>query len=124
MPRLQQSFDVHEHFAGLTFAEDAFAGPSPDDVVAKAQSASKGLKNATKDSGPKAAADTKATGKKTKDITSGVADVTISDTPKPRSPKTEKVDILAEYGKAQGKRAANFVVIGESHGSLWDRGQC
>ena len=119
---MQQSFDIHEHFARLAFAEDAFTGPSPDDIVAKAQSASKGLKNAAKESGPKASTDAKSNGKKTKDITSGVAEVTISEHQRPKSPKAEKVDVLAEFGKAQGKRAANFVVIGKHRELLRNTG--
>ena len=110
------SFDVQT--TKLTFAENAFSGPSPDDIVANAQSASKGLKSRQK-ANAKQSVDAKSHGKKTKDITTGVAEVAINDPPRPKSPKAENVDVAAEYAKSQGKRTANFVVIGTLHTALY-----
>ena len=97
----------------IPYAEGAFAGPSPDDIVAQAQAASKGLNKGQKENVPKSTGESKAAGKKKKDVASGVAEMSISEGPRPKSPKHDKVDVLAEYGKAQGKRTANFVVIGK-----------
>ncbi|KAL8731723.1 MAG: hypothetical protein Q9181_004191 [Wetmoreana brouardii] len=80
-----------------------FAGPSPDDLVTKAQSSSKGATAVKKASPP--AKDVKAN----KDLSESVAEVTIDEGPKPKS---KNLDVLAEFGKIKAKNAANFVVIG------------
>ncbi|KAI4195942.1 MAG: hypothetical protein LQ350_006876 [Teloschistes chrysophthalmus] len=80
-----------------------FAGPSPDDVVTKAQSSSKGATAAKKSTTP--AKDNKAT----KDLSDSVSDMTFDEGPKPKS---KNLDVLAEFEKSRAKRAANFVVIG------------
>ncbi|KAL9596256.1 MAG: hypothetical protein Q9219_005917 [cf. Caloplaca sp. 3 TL-2023] len=82
---------------------DAFTGPSPDDIVTKAQNSSKGGKAAKKISQP--SKDDPATG----DLPQGIAAVAIDEGPKPRS---KNLDVLAEYHKSEIKHAANFVVIG------------
>ena len=107
------SIQADSYSTRLTFAKDAFAGPSPDDVVANAQSASKGLKKGQKENAPKKEGETKGSNKKTKDITTGLAQASINDTPRTKSPKRDKIDVLAEYKKSQGKPLANFVVIGK-----------
>ncbi|KAL8688355.1 MAG: hypothetical protein Q9218_005715 [Villophora microphyllina] len=80
-----------------------FAGPSPDDIVTKAQSSSKGAAAAKKPA--TLAKDTKAT----KDLSDSVSDMTFDEGPKPKS---KNLDVLAEFKKAKMKNAANFVVIG------------
>ncbi|KAL9601840.1 MAG: hypothetical protein Q9179_002731 [Wetmoreana sp. 5 TL-2023] len=80
-----------------------FAGPSPDDIVTKAQSSSKGATAVKKVTPP--AKDVKAN----KDLSESVAEVTIDEGPKPKS---KNLDVLAEFGKVKAKNAANFVVIG------------
>ncbi|KAI4100285.1 MAG: hypothetical protein L6R37_005571 [Teloschistes peruensis] len=80
-----------------------FAGPSPDDVVTKAQSSSKGATAVKKSTIP--AKDNKAT----KDLSDSVSDMTFDEGPRPKS---KNLDVLAEFEKTKAKRAANFVVIG------------
>ncbi|KAL8845569.1 MAG: hypothetical protein Q9176_000205 [Flavoplaca citrina] len=82
---------------------DPFAGPSPDDVVAKAQNSSKGAKAAKKAAEP-------ATNDKAKiNLAADIEAVAIDGGPKPRS---KNLDVLAEFEKSRVKNAANFVVIG------------
>ncbi|RDL36978.1 p-loop containing nucleoside triphosphate hydrolase [Venustampulla echinocandica] len=83
-----------------SIAANPFAGPSPDDIVIAAQSkAGKGGKGAPKSNGEKKAAQ----------IAAGVEAMRIDDTPRAKS---KHLDVLAEFGKAEAKNAANFVVIG------------
>ena len=96
---LQLSCDISE--ANL----DPFAGPSPDDVVANAQNAAKGMKKKEDSKGQKA----KSNGIDT--VTNGVAKAAISE-PTRGPPKSKNLNVLEEYGKATKKKSANFVVIG------------
>ncbi|KAL8895901.1 MAG: hypothetical protein Q9192_003378 [Flavoplaca navasiana] len=82
---------------------DPFAGPSPDDVVAKAQNSSKGAKAAKK------AAEPATNDKATINLAADVEAVAIDGGPKPRS---KNLNVLAEFEKSRVKNAANFVVIG------------
>ncbi|GAD96109.1 elongation factor Tu GTP binding domain protein [Paecilomyces variotii No. 5] len=80
-----------------------FTGPSPDDVVQNAQSASKGLKakqGASKPAGDK---------KKQAELAAGMKALAVEE---PVNVKSKNLDVLAEYKKSQAKKAANFVVIG------------
>ncbi|KAL9015493.1 MAG: hypothetical protein Q9185_007113 [Variospora sp. 1 TL-2023] len=82
---------------------DPFAGPSPDDVVTKAQTSSKG---------PKPAKKTILTAKENKetiDLAEGIAEVAFDEGPRMKS---KNLDVLAEFQKSRTKHAANFVVIG------------
>lgn len=84
------------------FSTDPFAGPSPDDVVAKAQSASKGLKSKeqSKDSAS--------------NNVNGVAkDLGNASLVESRPPKSKNLNVLEEYNKSRRKNAVNFVVIGK-----------
>ncbi|KAG8532695.1 uncharacterized protein KY384_002572 [Bacidia gigantensis] len=89
---------------------DAFAGPSPDDVVLKAQSASKGPKQSTKQISYTKGA-TKIPAKDDPGgVTTGLSDVKVAEeVPKI---KRKNIDVVAEYAKLKPKKAANFVVIG------------
>ena len=82
-----------------------FAGPSPDDIVAKAQSASKGMKSKSqqKTSGMRHGEVDK--------VTNGLSKSTISDSPRP-SPRSKNLNVVAEYEKSKKKHTVNFVVIG------------
>ncbi|KAJ9398086.1 hypothetical protein DTO282F9_4996 [Paecilomyces variotii] len=80
-----------------------FAGPSPDDVVQNAQSASKGLK--TKHGVSQPVGDKK----KQADLAAGMKALAVEE---PVNVKSKNLDVLAEYKKSQTKKAANFVVIG------------
>ena len=112
---VSSNFDPLSAYTGsVAFAENAFSGPSPDDVVAQAQSASKSLGGGQKPKASKEITKPPKGTKKAKDVTSAVADMTVNDPPRPKSPKTDKVNVAAEYARAQGKRTANFVVIGKS----------
>ncbi|KAL9014406.1 MAG: hypothetical protein Q9173_000954 [Seirophora scorigena] len=84
---------------------DPFAGPSPDDVVTKAQTSSKGAKPAKKTT------QTPTDDKETNGLAQGIAEVAIEESPKPKS---KNLDILVEFQKSRRKHAANFVVI-EGH---------
>ncbi|EEA28229.1 hypothetical protein EYB25_000829 [Talaromyces marneffei] len=100
---LSSSFDVmHIYQQDVTEAFD-FSGPSPDDIVFNAQSASKGLKSKQ--------ATAKATGgdkKAQDDLSGGMKQLTVE----PIKVKSKNLDVLAEYQKSRQKKAANFVVIG------------
>ncbi|KUL91103.1 hypothetical protein ZTR_00977 [Talaromyces verruculosus] len=100
---LSSSFDVmHIYQQDVTEAFD-FAGPSPDDIVFNAQSASKGLK------AKQTAAKTAGGDKKTHDdLSGGMKQLTVE----PIKVKSKNLDVVAEYQKLKQKRAANFVVIG------------
>ncbi|OKL56325.1 hypothetical protein UA08_08397 [Talaromyces atroroseus] len=98
------SFDVmHIYQQDMTEAFD-FAGPSPDDVVLNAQSASKGLKS-KQQAGAKTSGDKKKT---PEDLSNGIKAMTVE----PVKVKSKNLDVLAEYKKSKQKKAANFVVIG------------
>ncbi|CRG84110.1 HBS1-like protein [Talaromyces islandicus] len=97
-------FDVMQVY-GQDFTEAFdFVGPSPDDVVINAQSASKGLKS-------KQAASSKGSGakKNPNDISGGMKALTVEE---PVKVKSKNLNVLAEYEKSHQKKAANFVVIG------------
>ena len=81
-----------------------FAGPSPDDIVSNAQSASKGLKSKSQTKGSE--------GKPTvvENVTNGLNKSTIADSPRP--PKNKNLDVVAEYEKSTKKQMVNFVVVG------------
>ncbi|KAL1970010.1 hypothetical protein VTN77DRAFT_6415 [Rasamsonia byssochlamydoides] len=99
----RKTFDVMKVYGqDLTEAFD-FAGPSPDDVVLNAQSASKGLKS--KQATPKATGEKKPQA----ELAEGVKALSVEE---PAKVKSKNLDVLAEYRKLQQKKAANFVVIG------------
>ena len=110
--RTPYQFSLHVADAKM----DAFAEPSPDDVILKAQT-SKGLlhgnrrniscqlmgvlgTNATKSS----------TGGEIRAVTNILSDLAMSDVPKLKS---KNLDVLAEFERTNKKPAANFVVIGK-----------
>ncbi|KAI9734006.1 MAG: Hsp70 suppressor, GTPase facilitates ribosomal subunit dissociation [Cirrosporium novae-zelandiae] len=79
-----------------------FADPSPDDIVLKAQNSKDSKKAPPK---PKT---------KTKDLANDVSQLSIQETPKPKS---KKIDVLSAYNSSKRKKSANFVVIGHvDHG--------
>ena len=80
-----------------------FAGPSPDDVVIKAQNTKGPTPKVVKQPAPPVNRDKSVTG-----ITQGVGEVIIEET----KIKGKNLDVLAEYEKSNPKKAANFVVIG------------
>lgn len=80
-----------------------FAGPSPDDVVTKAQNTKgAGLKPAKQNS--KITSDEKSVN----GVTQAVGDVSIED----NKVRGKNLDVLAEFENSKPKNAANFVVIG------------
>ena len=86
-----------------TYAEFDFAGPSPDDVVTKAQN-TKGLVPKPVKQPPKPPFGDRSVNS----VAQGVGNVTIED-PKVRG---KNLDVVAEFEKSKPKNAANFVVIG------------
>ncbi|KAL8683520.1 MAG: hypothetical protein Q9186_000560 [Xanthomendoza sp. 1 TL-2023] len=82
---------------------DPFAGPSPDDVVTKAQSSSKGAKSVKKES--QIAEDENVTD----ELSASVDGMKIDEGLRFKS---KNIDVLAEFQKSKAKNAANFVVIG------------
>lgn len=98
---------------------EAFAGPSPDDVVLKAQN-SKGdllciinVRVIAKHSvGTKPSKPTKTSNdnKPLNGATQKLNDLVINDGPKAKS---KNLDVLAEFGTSNSKNTANFVVIGK-----------
>ncbi|KAI9672980.1 MAG: Hsp70 suppressor, GTPase facilitates ribosomal subunit dissociation [Caeruleum heppii] len=91
----------------LPMAEsNAFAGPSPDDIVIAAQSnkGRKGVKPAPQQAENGAG----------KQVTNGIQSLSLSEASKVKS---KNLDVLEEFNKDKGKAAANFVVIGHvDHG--------
>ena len=84
-----------------------FAGPSPDDVVAKAQSASKSLNSKSQ---------SKAPGSKlseVENVSNGLHQTSISEVSR-QPPKSKNLNVLEEYKKSTKKHNVNFVVIGEA----------
>ncbi|KAI4281658.1 MAG: hypothetical protein L6R38_003529 [Xanthoria sp. 2 TBL-2021] len=104
MPPIESLALSFPRSSGAKAKSDPFAGPSPDDVVAKAQSSSKGSARKAKKAAPSAKV-----GKATNDLSASVEAVAIDEGPKPRS---KNLDVLAEFEKSRAKNAANFVVIG------------
>ncbi|KAL8924887.1 MAG: hypothetical protein Q9208_003770 [Pyrenodesmia sp. 3 TL-2023] len=84
--------------------KNPFAGPSPDDIVTKAQTSSKEAKATKRAAQP--LKDDKVT---TNGISQGVSEIAIDEGPRLKS---KNLDVLAEFGKSKAKHAANFVVIG------------
>ncbi|TLD32256.1 elongation factor tu gtp binding domain-containing protein [Venturia nashicola] len=76
-----------------------FSGPSPDDIVLRAQS--KGIKSSNN-------------GKATNGIAKDVAALSVNDTPKTKS---KNLNVADEFKKAKMKNSASFVVVGHvDHG--------
>ncbi|KAI0101927.1 hypothetical protein F4776DRAFT_648948, partial [Hypoxylon sp. NC0597] len=91
-----------------TSVADAFAAPSPDDVVLKAQSQASSKKIAANTAKKKAESGSK-DGSKDEGATDGVKGLKIDDTP---LPKSKNIDVLKEFSKAKSKKSASFVVVG------------
>ncbi|PGH27701.1 translation elongation factor Tu [Polytolypa hystricis UAMH7299] len=111
---LQESIDVMSNLLGgrnlLLTEVFNFAGPSPDDVVLNAQSAAKGNKAKRSTTAATTAAAKAALKKKSPtDLADEVNGLSVQESVKVKS---KNLDVLAEYRKAQRKKAANFVVIG------------
>ncbi|OTA62389.1 hypothetical protein K449DRAFT_414523 [Hypoxylon sp. EC38] len=87
-----------------TSIADAFAAPSPDDVVLKAQSQASSKKIAANTAKKKAESKSKDDG-----ATDGVKGLKIDDTP---LPKSKNIDVLKEFDKVKSKKSASFVVVG------------
>ncbi|KAF2870266.1 hypothetical protein BDV95DRAFT_608267 [Massariosphaeria phaeospora] len=91
-------------YAAFHSFEDAnpFAGPSPDDIVRKAQA---------RRNKPKAAQSKKTTGEK---LIEPMTKLTVDETPRVKS---KNLNVVQEFEKSGMKRMANFVVIGHvDHG--------
>ncbi|KAK2744279.1 Hsp70 suppressor, GTPase facilitates ribosomal subunit dissociation [Myotisia sp. PD_48] len=78
-----------------------FTGPSPDDIVLKAQSAARGNK-------AKKAAAQQAASKAQGDVTNNLQQLPVQET----RVKSKNLDVLEEHRKKNAKKSANFVVIG------------
>ncbi|EED23350.1 translation elongation factor EF-1 subunit, putative [Talaromyces stipitatus ATCC 10500] len=95
--------EIKKKEAAPTTTKSKATGPSPDDIVFNAQSASKGLK--AKQTVAKASGHDN---KMQDDLSSGMKTLTVE----PVKVKSKNLDVLAEYQKSKQKKAANFVVIG------------
>lgn len=104
---VSQQHDVQtsdRHMLGLdTHAEFDFAGPSPDDVVTKAQNTKGSTQKPVKQSPHPSSGD-----KSVDAVAQGVGNVNIEE-PKV---KGKNLDVIAEFERSKPKNAANFVVIG------------
>ena len=104
-PILRTAYNAFHSISDTDIVDsNPFAGASPDDVVANAQSNSKGL-------------GTSKSSKKSKDVPNGINTVTsdlskiiISEAPRP---KNKNINVVEEYNKSKRKKSANFVVIGK-----------
>ncbi|KAL9034795.1 MAG: hypothetical protein Q9214_006884, partial [Letrouitia sp. 1 TL-2023] len=97
---------VNFNFPDLTrtnSSSNAFAGPSPDDIVTNAQNSSKVNKTKKKASQPSDC------DKAVNGLMKEVHSIDLKEEPKPKS---KNLDVLAEFEKSKTKNAANFVVIG------------
>lgn len=84
-------------------AEFDFAGPSPDDVVVKAQNTKKPSQKPVKQPPQPSSGD-----KSVNDVVQGVENTVIEDA----KVKGKNIDVIAEFERSKAKNAANFVVIG------------
>lgn len=86
-----------------TYAEFDFAGPSPDDVVTKAQNTKRPTRKPVKQPPQPSSGDESVNA-----VSQGVGVVAIEE-PKV---KGKNLDVMAEFERSKPKNAANFVVIG------------
>ena len=86
-----------------TYAEFDFAGPSPDDVVIKAQNTKGPVPKHVNQPTQPAFGD-----RSVNSVAQGVGNVTIEDS----KVRGKSLDVVAEYEKSKPKNGANFVVIG------------
>ena len=107
----QQLQDAHGYHVRATAKADTnpFAGPSPDDIVSKAQS------RPTQHQPKKPPSTKTANGKtSTNGVTQGVAALKVAEAP---TIKSKNLDVPAEYERSNNRGSANFVVIGHvDHG--------
>ena len=87
----------------VTLAEFDFAGPSPDDIVTKAQNTKGPTKKPTKQPPRPSSGDKSVDG-----VTQGIGNVNIEES----KAKGKNLDVVAEFERSKPKNAANFVVIG------------
>lgn len=106
-PTVSQQHDIqtsdHYMLGSDTHAEFDFAGPSPDDVVTKAQSTKGSTQKPVKQPPQPSSSD-----KSVNAVAQGVGNVTIEET----RVKGKNLDVMAEFERSKPKNAANFVVIG------------
>lgn len=88
-------------------AEFNFAGPSPDDIVTKAQNTKKPSQKPVKQP-PQPSTGHSSGDKSVNDVVQGVENTTIEDA----KVKGKNIDVIAEFERSKPKNAANFVVIG------------
>lgn len=102
MPISYNPYDYIAHGMDANF--DPFSEPSPDDIVAKAQSASKGMKSKPqpKTNDPKS--------NKIDKVAEDLSKAAISES---KPPKSKNLDVVEEFKKSKSKTASNFVVIGD-----------
>ena len=104
---LATSYDAFNLTCEISEANtNPFAGPSPDDVVANAQSASKGLSSKVQQS---KSVDTKS--KRVESLANGISKTSIDETAQV-PPRSKNINVLEEHSRSQKKDAVNFVVIG------------
>ena len=101
----QHDVRVLDHFllGSEAHAEFDFVGPSPDDVVIKAQNTKGPTQKLAKQPPPSSSSD-----KTVNAVTQGVGNVDIGEA----KIKRRNLDVIAEFEKSKPKNAANFVVIG------------
>ncbi|KAI9666155.1 MAG: Hsp70 suppressor, GTPase facilitates ribosomal subunit dissociation [Bathelium mastoideum] len=115
IPRVQPSFGRQYsipffQFTGynmeiLRETNNAFSGPSPDDIIEQAQA--KGKSNAGKK-------DSKKTSDPTEEATQGVSDMTLQE---PSKKRIKTTDVVSEFRASNMKSSASFVVVGHvDHG--------
>ena len=84
---------------------DPFSGASPDDIIAKAQGAAKGMKSKTQ---------AKTNGQASKEVNTVSEDLSKTAITDSKPPRSKNLDVLQEYRKSAAKRSSNFVVIGKA----------
>lgn len=88
-------------------AEFDFVGPSPDDIVTKAQNTKKPSQKPVKQP-PQPSPGHSSGDKSVNDVVQGVENTTIEEA----KVKGKNIDVMAEFERSKPRNAANFVVIG------------
>ena len=105
-PVLNTTYNAFEFLFDIdTPKPDPFAGPSPDDIVANAQSGSKGLGASKPPKNHQEASN------ELKKVTNDMSKATIVEESRL---KKKNINVVEEYNKSKRKKTANFVVIGSS----------
>lgn len=99
------SYNLYDYICqNMDANPDPFSEPSPDDIVAKAQSESKGMK---------AKAQPKPNDQRSNKIDRVTEDLSKATISESKPLKSKNLDVVEEFRKSNSKTTSNFVVIGD-----------